>query len=421
MLLENKNILIGVTGSIAIYKALELIRLCVKAGANVRVVMTEAAIKFINPITFEAISQNKVLCEKTENWDKSQNYNHIDIGKWADLFVIAPASANTINKISHGVADNLLTQIAIAYPNIKLIAPAANTNMINNPITKASLKMLQLCNYRIVAPQIKELACKDVGNGALADIADIYDSICREFLTEEYWENRKVIVSGGGTIEKIDDVRYISNFSSGKMASNIAKSLYYKGADVCYVGTNGFEILPKEIHVIKVQNSFELKEYLQESIQVAKKGIITKASIVNDDKIKHIIKKPYLFMVAAVSDYVPEFPQSGKMKKKIVGNNWKMSLKKNIDILNELNKENIYSVGFKAEMSKNDAKLNANEMLENKKLDAVCLNILNNSESFGSDKNKIELIFSDKSYVFEDNKFNLSIKLLDQFKKEFYE
>ena len=149
MLLKDKKILVGVTGSIAIYKSLELIRLYIKAGAKVRVIMTDGAKKFISPITFEAISQSKVLDEANENWDKNQDYNHIDIGKWSDIFVIAPCSANTINKLSNGLADNLLLQTALAYPRVKLLAPAANTMMLKNPITQASLKMLNLCNFEI--------------------------------------------------------------------------------------------------------------------------------------------------------------------------------------------------------------------------------------------------------------------------------
>ena len=219
MLLKNKKILVAVTGSIAIYKTLELIRLYIKAGAIVKVIMTEAAKKFINPITFEAISQNRVLDENSENWDKNQDYNHIDIGKWSDIFVIAPASANTINKLANGIADNLLLQTALAYPRMKLLCPAANTNMIKNPLTQASLKMLKLCNFEIVSTVTKELVCKDVGDGAMAEPADIFDATCKELLKDEYWVNRRVVLSGGGTLEKIDDVRYISNFSSGKMAT----------------------------------------------------------------------------------------------------------------------------------------------------------------------------------------------------------
>ena len=265
MILKDKKILIGVTGSIAIYKTLDLIRLFIKSGAVVRVLMSESAKKFINPITFEAISQNKVLDETSENWDKNQDYNHIDIGKWSDIFVIAPASANTINALANGLGNNLLLQTLLAYPRIKLIAPAANTNMLKNPITQASLKMLKLCNYEIISSQTKELVCKDVGDGAMAEPADIFDATCRELLKDEYWINRRVVLSGGGTLEKIDDVRYLSNFSSGKMASSLARALYYKGADVCLVSTRGYENLPKDIHIIKVESSDEMYEYLVDS------------------------------------------------------------------------------------------------------------------------------------------------------------
>jgi phosphopantothenoylcysteine decarboxylase/phosphopantothenate--cysteine ligase len=212
MLLKDKNILVGISSSIAIYKSLELIRLYIKQGANVKVIMTKAAEKFITPLTFEAISQNKVLCDETESWDKKSIYNHIDIGKWADIFVIAPATANTINKLANGIADNLLTQTVLAYPKLKLIAPAANTNMIQNQITAFSLEKLKNYNFKIISSQIKELACKDVGDGAMAEPDEIFYETSKQLLKDEYWNNREVIISGGGTLEKIYDVRYISNF-----------------------------------------------------------------------------------------------------------------------------------------------------------------------------------------------------------------
>jgi phosphopantothenoylcysteine decarboxylase/phosphopantothenate--cysteine ligase len=421
MLLKNKKILLAVTGSIAVYKALELIRLYIKAGALVRVIMTDGAKKFINPITFEAISQNKVLDESSENWDKSQDYNHIDIGKWSDIFVIAPASANTINKLSNGLADNLLLQTALAYPRMKIIAPAANTNMLKNPITQASLKMLKLCNYEIVSSQTKELVCKDVGDGAMADPIDIFDATCKELLKEEYWINRKVVLSGGGTVEKIDDVRYLSNFSSGKMASSLAKALYYKGADVCLVSTRGYENLPASIHLIKVENSSEMYEYLVDSIRVAKKGVLTKPTLMDNSSPTLILKKPYLFMVAAVSDYVPSFPQEGKLKKELIGNSWNLELKQNMDILKALDKDGIISIGFKAEMDENLASSNATSMLEKKNLDAVCLNIINEENSFGSDNNNIELIFTNNSYESKGSKLDISLDILAKLKVEFKE
>jgi phosphopantothenoylcysteine decarboxylase / phosphopantothenate---cysteine ligase len=421
MLLKNKKILVGVTGSIAIYKALELIRLYIKAGAIVRVIMTDGAKKFINPITFEAISQNKVLCEDSENWDKNQDYNHIDIGKWSDIFVIAPASANTINRLSNGLADNLLLQTALAYPRMKLIAPAANTNMLKNPITQASLKMLKLCNYEIISSVTKELVCKDVGDGAMAEPQDIFDATCKELLKVDYWINRKVVLSGGGTIEKIDDVRYLSNFSSGKMASSLARALYYKGADVCLVSTRGHENLPKDIHIIKVESSNEMYEYLVDSIRVAKKGVLTKPTLMDSSSPTLILKKPYLFMVAAISDYLPSFPQEGKLKKELIGTQWNLELKQNMDILKSLDKEGIISIGFKAEMDETTAQDNAISMLEKKNLDAVCLNILNENNNFGSDTNNIELILKDNSFAFNGDKLDVSLNILAKLKEEFKE
>lgn len=419
MLLKNKNILVGVTGSIAIYKALDLIRLYVKAGAKVRVIMTDGAKKFINPITFEAISQNKVLDESSENWDKTQDYNHIDIGKWSDIFVIAPASANTINALANGLGNNLLLQTALAYPRMKLIAPAANTNMLKNPITQASLKMLKLCNYEVISSQTKELVCKDVGDGAMAEPIDIFDATCKELLKNNYWINRKVVLSGGGTIEKIDEVRYLSNFSSGKMASSLAKALYYKGADVCLVSTRGYENLPKDIHIIKVESSDEMYEYLVDSIRVAKKGILTKPTLMDNSTPTLIMKKPFLFMVAAVSDYVPAFPQDGKLKKELIGTSWTLELKQNMDILKSLEKDGIVTIGFKAEMDETTALNSATRMLENKNLDGVCLNILNEENSFGSVNNNIELILKNNSYEFKGAKLDISLEILEKLQNEF--
>ena len=419
MLLENKKILVGVTGSIAIYKALDLIRLYIKAGAIVRVIMTDSAKKFINPITFEAISQNKVLDESSENWDKSQDYNHIDIGKWSDIFVIAPASANTINALANGLGNNLLLQTALAYPRMKLIAPAANTNMLKNPITQASLKMLKLCNYEVISSQTKELVCKDVGDGAMAEPIDIFEATCKELLKDEYWINRKVVLSGGGTIEKIDEVRYLSNFSSGKMASSLAKALYYKGADVCLVSTRGYENLPKDIHIIKVESSDEMYEYLVDSLRVAKKGILTKPTLMDNSTPTLILKKPFLFMVAAVSDYVPAFPQDGKLKKELIGTSWTLELKQNMDILKSLEKDGIVTIGFKAEMDETTALNSATRMLENKNLDGVCLNILNEENSFGSVNNNIELILKNNSYEFKGAKLDISLEILEKLQNEF--
>lgn len=400
-LLENKNILIAVTGSIAVYKSLELVRLYKKSGANVRVIMTQSAKKFVTPLTFETLSQNSVLDDSNEDWSTDTVNNHIAIGKWADLFVIAPVTANTINKISNGIADNILTQAVLAYPEVKLISPAANTNMIQNPITKKSLKKLRSNNFKIVNTQVKELACKDIGDGAMAEPMDIFHASCKELLRQEYWENRKVILNGGGTIEKIDDVRFISNFSSGKMAASLATALYYKGADVSLISSKNIEI-PKGIKKIDAFSTLGMKKRIEKELR-------NKSS-----------KKTYFFSVAAVSDYVPKDPRSGKIKKVNVGKEWELSLTQNIDILDSLDKTDIYAIGFKAEMDKENAKHNAIAMLKKKKLDGVCLNILGDDNKFGGDTNSIEFITDNDSFILpQANKLELSLQLLDTLKEKF--
>ena len=401
MILKDKKILIGVTGSIAIYKTLDLIRLFIKSGAVVRVLMSESAKKFINPITFEAISQNKVLDENSENWDKNSDYNHIDIAKWADILVIAPASANTINKISCGIADNLLLQTVLACKKKIIIAPAANTNMIENPITIQSINNLKNLGFEVLQTQTKELACKDIGNGAMLEPIDIFHKTCKELLKTSYWENRRVVLSGGGTVEKIDDVRYISNFSSGKMASSLATALYYLGADVSLVITRGYENIPKDIDLQIVDSSQTMFLALQDKLALKS------------------LKKSFLFMVAAISDYIPKESFSGKLKKEQLGETWSLELAKNIDILATLNKSEIYAIGFKAEMDKKEAKSNAQNMLKNKNLDAVCLNILDENNSFGSQNNNIELILKDRSFDFSGDKLDISLEILNRFEKEF--
>jgi phosphopantothenoylcysteine decarboxylase/phosphopantothenate--cysteine ligase len=416
ILLKNKKILLGVTGSIAVYKSLELARLFIKAGAEVRVIMSEAAKKFVTPLSFETITSNKVLDDINESW--ADDFNHIKITQWADIYVIAPATANTIAKLANAISDNMLLQAASAYPDMKILAPAANTNMLSNPITQANLKMLAIANYTILETQKKELACKTIGDGAMAEPLDIFYSTARELLKDEFWADRRVIVTGGGTIEKIDDVRYISNFSSGKMASSLATALYLRGADVNLIATKFESDLPLNMHKIDVEDSAEMLEYLNDSIRIAKKGKLSKATLVRDEHIHLIQKKPYLFMAAAVSDYVPEFAQDGKLKKEVLGDKWELSLKKNIDILSNIDKDGISVIGFKAEMDKENAIKNATNMLKNKNLDAVCLNVLENSSSFGSDTNSIEFISNEKSVTIETNdKLSVSFEIVDNAKK----
>lgn len=400
-LLKDKKILLCVTGSIAVYKSLELVRHFVKSGADVKVVMSESAKKFVTPLTFETLTSNQVLDDTNESW--VNDHNHIKAGEWADIFLIAPATANTIAKLANAIADNMLLQCALAYPDVKLLAPSANTNMMQNPMTQANLKMLGIANYTVLDTQTKELACKTTGDGAMAEPIDIFWATCRELLKDKFWQDRRVIVTGGGTIEKIDDVRYLSNYSSGKMASSLATALYCKGADVNLIATRFEDNLPEDMHTIDIEDSSEMLEYLTDSIRIAKKGKLSKPSLMRDEHIHLIEKKPYLFMAAAVSDYIPAFAQDGKLKKDVLGEKWDLSLKQNVDILNSIDKDGLTTVGFKAEMDKSNALSNATNMLENKSLNAVCLNVLKDSSSFGSDTNSVEFISTNKKVSIPDS------------------
>jgi len=414
-LLKDKKILLGVTGSIAVYKSLELVRLFVKAGADVKVVMSEAAKKFITPLSFETLTSNQVLDDINESW--VDEHNHIKTTEWADVFVIAPATANTIAKLANAIADNMLLQCALAFPKEKILAPSANTNMLKNPITQANLKMLGIANYEMVETQTKELACKTTGDGAMAEPIDIFWQTARTLLKDEFWSDRRVIVTGGGTIEKIDDVRYLSNFSSGKMASALATALYCRGGDVNLIATRFEDNIPKEMHTIDVEGSEEMLEYLTDSIRIAKKGKLSKATLMRDEQIHLIQKKPYLFMAAAVSDYVPEFTQDGKLKKEMLGSRFELSLKQNVDILSSIDKNDITTVGFKAEMAQDTAMKNASNMIDAKGVDAVCLNVLKDSSSFGSDNNKVEFITPDKIESLSDaDKLTLAFDILNHAK-----
>ncbi len=413
--LNGKNILLGVTGSISAYKACDLARHFVKAGASVHVVMTPSAERFVSALTFEALTRNSVLTENTESW--SSELNHIDIGKKCDVFVVAPTTANTLNKLSKGIADNILTQTVLAFKGQMIVAPAANTQMLANHYTTGSLKMLGVNDYTIVEPQSKLLACGDIGSGALAEPLEIFFETAKALLKEEFWENRRIVVTGGGTREKIDEVRYISNFSSGKMAKAISLSLYLKGADVCYITTMGSEGLPSSVYTIDTEDAQELLDYTQDAIRVSKKGKMSKPSMNATDR--HLIQKePYLFMVAAVADFTPKYPQKGKLKKSMIGDTWSVELTQTTDILSSLNKTGIKTVAFKAEMDSNEGLTHAVALLKKKEVDAVCYNLLQDATSFGGDTNEITFITKEVQIPLgRFDKLTLSEKILSEAKK----
>ena len=414
--LTNKSVLLGVTGSISAYKACDLARLLVKAGASVHVVMTTSAERFVSALTFEALTRNAVLTENSESW--STELNHIDIGKKCDVFIIAPATANTINKLSKGIADNILTQTALAFNKTLLIAPAANTNMIEHHYTVGSLKMLSVNEVRIIKPQTKLLACGDEGNGALAEPSEIFYQTAQALLEEDFWIDRRVVVTGGGTREKIDEVRYISNFSSGKMANALATALYLKGADVCLITTMPHTEIPSQIYTIDVESAQEMLDYTIDAVRVAKKGKVSKATMNSSEPIHLIQKKPYLFMAAAVADFTPKYPQVGKIKKIDIGDEWNIEMKQTSDILKHLNKQGVITIGFKAEMDAKNGFSNAKSLIENKNVDGVCYNLLQDSQSFGTDNNSINFITKDSAVdLGTASKLDLSFKILDESQK----
>ena len=414
--LSGKSVLLGVTGSISAYKACDLARLYVKAGAEVHIVMSPSAARFVSPLTFEALTRNPVLTEESESW--ASDLNHIEIGKKCDLFVIAPATANSINKLSKGIADNILLQTALAFSKKMLIAPAANTQMLKNHYTVGSLKMLAVNDYKIIEPQEKLLACGDTGSGALAEPEEIFLQTVQALFEDDFWKDRRVVVTGGGTREKIDEVRYLSNFSSGKMARAIVLALYSRGADVCYITSTGAEGLPSDLYVIDVENSEELLNYTRDAIRVAKKGKMSKATMNSSDPVHLIQKEPYLFMAAAVSDYKPRFPQEGKLKKSLLGETWSLELAQTEDILGSLDKNGIQTVAFKAEMDSEKGLDNAKELLEKKGADAVCYNLLEDSRSFGTDDNEITFISKENELPLgRADKLTLALKILDAAKE----
>lgn len=399
--LKNKTILLGITGSISAYKACDLARLFVKAGALVHVVMTPSAERFVSALTFEALTRNAVLTESSESW--ASTLNHIDIGKACDVFVLAPATANSINKIANGFADNILLQTILAYNKPLLIAPAANTNMIEDARTLKSLKYLQEHHIELISSQSKLLACGDVGNGALADPLEIFYATARALLRDDFWNNREVIVTGGGTREKIDEVRYISNFSSGKMANALATALYLKGAKVTLLTTMPHNDIPSQVLTIDIESAHEMKEAVTNTIH---------------QTLKTSPKTPFIFMAAAVADFTPKSPKQGKTKKVNIGSEWNIEMKQTDDILKSISELALIKVGFKAEMDKVNGFSSAKSLIENKNVDGVCYNLLANSSAFGTSDNSIVFITKHESVdLGRASKLDLSFKILDESQK----
>ena len=363
-MLKNKKILLAVCGSIAFYKAYEILSLLKKQGADVYVALSDGALEFCSVSGFEALSEHKILSSKTQNWQ--DGVNHIAYSKM-DLVLIAPASVNTINKLTAGICDNVFMQTLIAASHVPLVvALAANNNMIEHYATQNSLEILKKNGALVVEPVLKTLACGDVGKGALASPEVIVEAAIKR-LSKPLFAGKKVVITGGATTEKIDDVRAITNFSSGKMSRALARAFYYAGAEVKLLAS--FETANEPFESFKFSSSSELLELCKSECEEAN----------------------LLVMCAAVSDFVPT-KIDGKIKKENVGESLNLSLKKNVDILQSLKEFKCKKIGFKLEISNESALKSARSMLEKKALDAVCLNILGEKNGFASEQNEVNFI-----------------------------
>lgn len=366
---SSKKVLIGITGGIAAYKICELIRKFKKNGADVKIVATQNALNFVTKLTLQTLSQNPVAVEQFDVEDYKPE--HISLADEADIFVIAPASANTISKLATGICDNLLTSVACAFKNPVVIAPAMNCNMWENPVIQENLTKLKELGYEILEPEEGFLACGYNGSGRLCSIEKIYDKSVEILNAKKKLLNKKVVITAGGTKEKIDSVRFISNFSSGKMGIALADEAYNQGAEVVLVTTVDVK---KPYNVQIVQSAQEMKQAVENEFS----------------------DTDCLIMAAAVADYRAKEVADFKIKK-TSEDEISINLVKNPDILKEISakkKDNQLIVGFCAE-SENVLEF-AKEKIQKKGCDFLIANDISRSDiGFSSDYNEVYVV--DKS------------------------
>jgi phosphopantothenoylcysteine decarboxylase/phosphopantothenate--cysteine ligase len=373
--LASHKIILGVTGGIAAYKAAELTRLLVKDDFDVQVVMTESASQFIAPLTFQALSGKEVLTSLWKN-NTSNGMSHIELSRNYDLIVIAPASANFLAKLTHGFADDLLSSLCLARTCPIAIAPAMNLHMWTNQATQRNVSQLQKDGVIFFGPDSGEQACGDIGLGRMLDTEELLKSIKNHFIPKIF-KGKKILMTSGGTIEMIDDVRGITNLSSGKMGTAIANAAESMGASVTLI-TSNHKDYSKNINVIYVSDVRSM----------------------HDAVVKHINDHDIFISVAAVSDFKPKEKLNQKLKKDVTG--MSLELEPTIDILKEvgLSKNKIFKVGFAAE-SENLIE-NAQKKLKTKNLDLIVANLIH--ESMGLDDAKVSII--DKNNVIDVPKSN---------------
>lgn len=365
-MLKGKKVLLCITGSIAAYKSVVLLRLLVKAGAEVKVIMTQGAKDFVSPLTFSTLSKNVVL---TDLFDEDSWANHVMLGRWADVMLIAPASCNTLAKMANGLCDNLLLAVYLSSTCKVLIAPAMDEDMWHHPATQRNREILTKNGNQFLPVKNGELASGLFGEGRMAEPEEIIDYLNDFFGMSQKLIGKKALVTAGPTYEALDPVRYISNHSSGKMGVAIAEELYRRGA---------------EVHLVLGPSSIEVHE-----------GIKTERVVSANEMYEACMKdfKSYqiIIMAAAVADYTPKNISAQKIKKK--ADEFSISLIKTKDILQEagvLKSKNQTLVGFALET--NNEKENALKKLSKKKADLIVLNSMNDKgAAFGYDTNKITI------------------------------
>ena len=395
-MLKGKVIVIGVTGSIAAYKIANLCSMLKKLNAEIHVIMTKNATNFINPITFETLTGNKCL---VDTFDRNFEFNveHVSLAKRADLFMVAPASATVIGKIRAGICDDMLTTTLFAFNRgPKIIAPAMNTNMYDNPILQDNLKALKDYGYEIVEPAVGYLACGDTGRGKLVSEEVLLDKILYHLAYEKDLCGKNILITAGPTREAIDPVRYITNHSTGKMGYAIANNAYLRGANVTLVSGPSNVKAYDGINVINTISALDMFNAVKDNYQ-------------NND---------YIIMSAAVADYTPANVANNKIKKS--DDNLSIELNRTNDILKfvgENKKDNQKLIGFSMETE--NLIENSRKKLAKKNADMICANsISDNKTGFGVDTNKITLIKKDeiKELPF-GTKNDLSNLILDEIKE----
>lgn len=367
-MLKGKKVLIGVSGSIAAYKSILLIRLLVKAGAEVKVVMTPSAKDFVSPLVLATLSKNEVTVDLATNHSWA---NHVALGRWADVMLMAPLSCNTLAKMAAGLCDNLLMAVYLSATCPVVAAPAMDEDMWHHPATKRNLQTISSYGNKVIPVDNGELASGLFGEGRMAEPETIFTYLAEHFFREKALLGKKVLITAGPTYEAIDPVRFIGNHSSGKMGYAIAEAFYLQGADVCVVSGPSCEQLKyKGIDLVKVTGSSEMFDAVVQRMEITDIAV----------------------MSAAVADYKPVTVADVKIKKK--EDNWQLQLEKTKDILQYIGnnkKPHQFIAGFALET--NNEKENAIKKLVSKNADCIILNSFNSDNRvFGSHQNKITII-----------------------------